>query len=146
MVSPLTLIMDIKEGKFEELKKMLEDLQALPPDKNPVVVALNKLQNVHYARFVLLNNRQVGVITTYDGSFDDYINKFVITIGDIFDKILAHVADWPANTSVKAPENRQRFLDYVKAHDLRSVGPFYSAYPELSVLDILAMQKKPAAK
>ena len=146
MVSPLTLVMDIKEGKFAELKKMLEDLQSLPPEKNPVVVALNKLRTVHYARFVLLNGRQLAVITTYDGSFDDYIDSFVINIGDIFDKILAHVADWPANTSVKAPENRQRFLDYVKAHDLRSVGPFYSAYPELSVLDILAMQKKAGAK
>jgi hypothetical protein len=146
MASPLTLIMDIKDGKFAELKKMLEDLQSLPPDKNPVVVALNKLRTVHYARFVLLNNRQLAVITTYDGSFDDYIDSFVLTIGDIFDKILAHVADWPANTSVKAPENRQKFLDYVKAHDLKSVGPFYSAYPDLGVLDILAMQKKANAK
>ena len=146
MASPLTLVMDIKDGKFAELKKMLEDLQSLPPDKNPVVVALNKLRTVHYARFVLLNNRQLAVITTYDGSFDDYIDSFVLTIGDIFDKILAHVTDWPANTSVKAPENRQKFLDYVKAHDLKSVGPFYSAYPELGVLDILAMQKKAAAK
>ena len=145
MVSPLTLVMDVKDGKFAELKKMLEDLQSLPPDKNPVVVALDKLKTVHYARFVLLNNRQLAVITTYDGSFDDYIDAFVNTIGDIFDKILAHVADWPSNMSVKAPENRQRFLDYVKAHDLRSVGPFYSAYPDLGVLDILALQKKAGA-
>ena len=35
-------------------------------------------------------------------------------------------------------QNRQAFLDYVRANDLRAIEPFYSAYPKATVLDIKA--------
>jgi hypothetical protein len=55
---------------------------AAPPALNPIWAALTKLNIVHFARFVFLeNNTKLAVITTYDGTFEDYINDFIDEIG-----------------------------------------------------------------
>jgi hypothetical protein len=135
--SPLTLIMSIKsESDYAQLNGLLQKIQAAPADKNPIWAALNKLKIVHFARFVFLeNNTKLAVITTYDGTFDDYINDFIDAIGDVFNALLAHMQDAPP---LPVQQNRQEFLDYVRANDLRGIEPFYSAYPQATVLDIQA--------
>ncbi|MGH3930009.1 MAG: hypothetical protein ACRDTF_08545 [Pseudonocardiaceae bacterium] len=136
--NPLTLVMKAKcPESWTELRHAVENLQALPDDKNPIVMALNKIGTVHFARFAFLEDaRQLLVITTYDGDFETYINEFVNVIGDIFNALLAHVADAPP---LPVQTYRQQFLDYIRAGDLRSVGNFYSAYPDNTVFDILNM-------
>ncbi len=134
--NPLTLIMNIKSPEdFAQLNGLLQKIQGAPPDRNPVWVALNKLKTVHFARFVFLaNNTQLAVITTYDGSFEKYINDFIDEIGDVFNALLAHMSDAPP---LPVQKNRDAFLAYVKKNDLRGIEPFYSAYPEASVITIL---------
>ena len=134
--SPLTLIMNIKSpADYQQLNGLLQKLQSAPPDQNPIFLALNKLKTVHFARFVFLsNNTQLGVITTYDGSFEQYINDFIDEIGDVFNALLAHMSEAPP---LPVQKNRDAFLAYVKANDLRGLEPFYSAYPSSTVLDIL---------
>ena len=137
--NPLTLVLKAKSpDDFAALRKLVEDLQALPPDQNPVTRALNKLGNVHFARFAFLSNDQLGVITTYDGDFDAYINEFIDNIGDVFNALLAHVENAPP---LPVQTHRQEFLNYIRAVDCRCVGLFYSAYPERTVLDILGSTK-----
>ena len=135
--SPLTLVMAIKSDQdAAALAGLLQKIQSAPPDKNPIWAALNKLKTVHFARFVFLeNNTKLAVITTYDGSFDDYINEFIDEIGDVFNALLAHMADGPP---LPVQQHRQAFLDYVRKNDLRAIEPFYSAYPQATVLDIHA--------
>jgi hypothetical protein len=135
--SPLTLIMKIRSvSDYEQLQALLTKIQSAPPDKNPVWVALNALKVVHFARFVFLeNNTKLAVITTYDGSFEDYINDFIDAIGDVFNALLSHMDGAPP---LPVQKNRQAFLDYVRANDLRGIEPFYSAYPQATVLDILS--------
>lgn len=135
--SPLTLVMKIKsEADFLQLNGLLQHVQGLPQDQNPIHVALDKLAIVHFARFVFLNaNTQLAVITTYDGSFDDYINEFIDTIGDIFNALLAHMDGAPP---LPVQANRAAFLDYVRQNDFRGLDPFYSAYPASTVLNIKA--------
>jgi hypothetical protein len=135
--SPLTLIMPIASAAaFQELSQTLTGVQSLPRDQNPIMAALDKIGTVHFARFVFLeDNTRLGVITTYDGDFEKYINDFVDDIGDVFNLLLKFMADAPP---LPVQEHRQEFLEYVRAHDLRSVGPFYSAYPRSTVLDIQA--------
>lgn len=140
--NPLTLVMKAKSGEdYAALKQLVEHLQSLPPDQNPVTIALNKISTVHFARFAFLGNDQVGVITTYDGDFAVYINEFIDTIGDVFNALMKHVEDAPP---LPVQTYRQEFLDYVRATDVRCVGSFYSAYPEHTVLDILGPTGDPS--
>lgn len=135
--SPLTLVMKIKsDSDAQQLAGLLHHIQSLPPDKNPIWTALTKLGNVHFARFVFLeNNTRLAVITTYDGTFENYINEFIDEIGDVFNALLAHMQDAPP---LPVQQHRKEFLDYVRANDLRAIEPFYSAYPVSTVLDIQA--------
>jgi hypothetical protein len=135
--SPLTLVMTIKSpADYQALAGLLAKIQSAPPDKNPIWVALKKLANVHFARFVFLeNNTKLAVITTYDGTFEDYIADFTREIGDVFDALLQHMVDAPPLPVQKHPKE---FLAYVRANDLRGIEPFFSAYPKSTVVDILA--------
>lgn len=135
--SPLTLVMKIKPGPaYEELKALLQKMQGAPPERNPIWQALNKLRNVHFARFVFLNNNtELAVITTYDGTFEAYINEFIDAIGDVFNALLQRMEGAPP---LPVQQNRDAFLAYVRANDLRAIEPFYSAYPAATVLDIQA--------
>lgn len=134
--SPLTLVMTAESPEaFAALRKTVEDLQALPPDESPVVNALNRLGTVHFARFVFLGDDRLAVITTYDGDFDAYINDFINEIGDVFNALLQHVD----RSLVPVQSHRAEFLKFVQDHDLRCVGPFYSAYPQRTALDIVGV-------
>ena len=138
--NPLTLVMNIKSHEdFAALKEMLEGIDNSPSGKNPIDNALTKIGTVHFARFVFLSEWQLAVITSYDGDFERYIQAFTDEIGDIFNKLLSHMKDAP---KLPVQENLREFLQYVKNND-RSFGKsFYSAYPELTVFDILAQSKK----
>ncbi|MGH3692925.1 MAG: hypothetical protein ACRDRX_02790 [Pseudonocardiaceae bacterium] len=133
--NPLTAVMTAKSPEdYAALHQIIEHFQSLPPEQNPITIALNKLSNVHFARFVFLGADQLGLITTYDGDFEAYINEFTDIIGDVFNTLLAHVEDAPPQP-VQA--HRQEFLAYIRSVDRGCVGTFYSAYPERTVLDIL---------
>lgn len=134
--NPLTLVMKARcEESWAGLRQAVEHLQSLPDDKNPVIIALNKIGTVHFARFAFLEEQQqLLVITSYDGDFAIYINEFINEIGDVFNTLLGFVAEAPP---LPVQTYRQEFLEYVRARDLRAVGTFYSAYPDHTVLDIL---------
>ena len=133
---PLTLVMAIKSPEdCRALRAKLEALQSLPREQNPVIGALDKIGTVHFARFVFLDDTRLAVITTYDGSFDRYIKDFVAHIGHVFDDLLQHMADAPPLPVQRHPDD---FLDYVHRNDLTCLQPFYSAYPDRTVLDIRA--------
>jgi hypothetical protein len=134
--NPLTLVMTTKsEADHQAVTALLQHIQSAPPDKNPIWVALDRLRTVHFARFVFLENRQLAVITTYDGSFEDYINEFIDAIGDVFNALLQHMKD---ASPLPVQQHREAFLEFVRTHDLRAIEPFYSAYPRATVLDIHA--------
>jgi hypothetical protein len=134
--NPLTLVMTIRSTDDHRiLQSKLGDLQSLPRDRNPVIAALDKIATVHFARFVFIDETRLAVITTYDGDFDAYINEFVDNVGDVFNDLLQHMDDAPP---LPVQQHRQEFLDYVLRNDLRCLPPFYSAYPERTVLDILS--------
>jgi hypothetical protein len=133
----LTLVMPIKSPEaYQQLNQQLTQIQSLPPDKNPLTLALDSTHLVHFARFIFLeNNTKMGVITSYDGSLDAYVNAFIDHVGPIFDLLLSFMADAPP---LPVEKYRKEFVQYVHDHDLPIVQPFYSAYPNLTVLDILA--------
>jgi hypothetical protein len=132
---PLTLVLPIRPDARAALRAEVDRLQALPPEENPVIAALEAIGTVHFARFVFLDDERLAVITTYDGDFERYIMDFVDHVGPVFDMLLQHVADPPPLPVQQHPEE---FLAYVRRHDLGCVGTFYSAYPTRPVVDIRA--------
>ncbi|MGH3613180.1 MAG: hypothetical protein ACRDRK_11425 [Pseudonocardia sp.] len=133
--NPLTLVMKAKSpADLAALRQRVEHIQSLPREQNPVVLALDRIGTVHFARFVFLSSDLLAVITAYDGDFEDYLNDFLNEIGDVFNALLQHVEDAP---SLPVQAYRQEFIEFVRAYDLRCVEPFYSAYPDHTVLDIL---------
>lgn len=121
----------------EALHQLLDHIQGLPPDQNPVVVALNKIATVHFARFVFLDHdTKLAVITAYDGQLR-HLHQRVRQR----DRPRLRPAPGPHGRRPPLPvrEHRQEFLTYITNHDIAPVGTFYSAYPRLSVLDILAL-------
>lgn len=138
--NPLTLVMEIKSAEdYDKLRELLDRLQSLPPEQNPISVALTKISTVHFARFVFLDATRLAVITTYDGDFAEYIEAFVREIGHVFDQLLAHMKDAPP---LPVSEHPEEFLKYVESRDLKCLPPFYSAYPNLKVLDILTFERE----
>ena len=133
--SALTLEMNITSPPaYAALHALLAAVQSAPAGHNPITLALDTLRNVHFARFVFLNNNtQLAVITTYDGTFEAYINEFIDAIGDIFNQLLARMDPAPP---LPVQKNRDEFLAYVSANDIPCVGTLYSAYPTATVLDI----------
>jgi hypothetical protein len=133
---PLTLVMSIRSAEDRAtLEATLQQLQSQPPERNPIIQALDAIGTVHFARFVFLDETRLAVITTYDGDFDAYVNEFVDHIGQVFDALLQHIADAPP---LPVQQHREEFLAYLRAHDLGCIPPFYSAYPDRTVLDIRA--------
>ena len=95
---------------------------------------------MHFARFVFLNELQLAVITSYDGSFDVYIKAFTVYLGDIFDQLLSRMKDAPP---LPVAQNLPQFLTYIQDNDRSRVKgqlqSLYSAYPTLTVKDILGL-------
>ncbi len=134
---PLTLVMKIKSpADFAALEKLLGGFASLPPDENPIDIAMTKVGTVHFARFVFLDQDHLAVITSYDGDFDVYIRAFAAILGDIFDALLSHMSDAPP---LPVQNNIAEFLAYIKKNDLSNGISLYSAYPTLSVQDILGL-------
>jgi hypothetical protein len=128
--TPLTCILPIKsQADYLALVELLKSA------KPAVDAALDSVNTVHFARFVFLqNNTQLAIITTFDGTFADYISDFATHIGPIFDALFQHIADPPPLPVKKNPD---AFIAWVDAHDAKDSG-FYSAYPTLKVVDIKA--------
>ena len=139
--NPLTLIMPLRQGAdLGQLQGLLASHQ------DAIDAALGVVGTVHYARFVLFDASspnlqpmanstgpfQLAVITTYDGSFDMYIQDFVQQLGDVFDALLGFTADGAALVPVK--NNVTQFTAWIKANDASQQPPNsslsqYAAYP-----------------
>lgn len=130
----LTLIVTAKSPEdYAALKGKITQLQSAPLGANPIVKALEKLEKVHFARFVFIDkSRTLMVITTYDDDFDTYIDLFD-DIGGIFNIILAHVEDAPP---LPVEQHRSEFNQFIRDHDAPIVGALYSAYPSLRAKEI----------
>lgn len=160
MANPLTLLMPVIPGTNPAVIA-----GALAQYQSQINEALTSIGTVHYARFLLLDrstsNLQpggssdqlvLGVITEYDGSFDDYIGDFVKQIGNVFNALLQFVVGGADVTPVQ--DKTPAFLAFVTANDASQHFPnngatapdtpppagsngLYQAYP-YSVQDILA--------
>ena len=134
--SPLTLVMRIKDGEGRTYRDTAAPYPGGPARQESDLARAGQTQDGAFrAVRVPRNKTKLAVITTYDGSFDMYINEFIDEIGDVFNAVLQHM---DGASPVPVQQHRQAFLDYVRANDPRGLEPFYSAYPTATVVTILA--------
>lgn len=141
----LTAIFPIKAEAVDALRALLIE--------NPVNPAgLDAVGTVHFARiFVFAPGNASGVpsnlaavITTYDNAFAPYIQDFVNQPGvaEFFNDFLQAVDDPTAAGLVPVTKNAVAFAAFVQKYDNTNPaaqwGQWYSAYPTLTVQNILS--------
>ncbi|RZS54953.1 hypothetical protein [Sphaerotilus mobilis] len=134
---PLCVVMDVREPIAEHGPA----LQRLIGCAAPLIEqSLLQSQHIHSAWFVMFNGgRQLALFTTYDGSFDAYIEYFAGRVGPLFDLLFVHIVDAP----VKRPIGRypKEFVGRIrKAHALHApvAGLVFSACPQLTTAEMAA--------
>ena len=142
--NPLTALIPIKAEFVDQLRQQLID-DPINPE------GLDAVGTVHFARiFVFQPNNASGVpsnlaavITSYDNNFAAYIQAFVDqpAVAAFFNSFLAAVDDPVAQTLIPVTKNAQAFAEFVQKYDntnpANSWGQWYSAYPGLTVQNIL---------
>ena len=136
MQNTLCLVLTLKSpADYEAL------VGILPIVKGQVDNSFAQVKTVHFARVVFLdNNTKVAVITEFDGDFDQYVRDFAQAVGPVFDTLFAHTAEAPP-LPVEDPQNQQAFVDFSKQYNI-TPAYFYSAYPDLTVINIQNLQNQ----
>lgn len=133
VMSPLNMIVKLAPGKSSGVAE----------HNAAVAGAIKKgadaIGTLHEARFVQLDEETVMLLTTYDGDFDSYIYDFTKHLSEVFNLLLPNSVDPPP---LPVEKNPQAFADWVRERDLPVLSAYYSAYPDLTVQDILALKAK----
>ena len=143
--TPLTSINTIK-APVEEHKAALQ--QVLKEEWDAALKALEDNGTVHFARFVFFDDK-FAIITTYDGSFETYMQFFMKSLTSLFMKLGAHLEGSVAPPKdPNDPEEMARFAREftagVRSTDYPPEIGFYSAYPTLGVQQIRGNAAKAA--
>jgi hypothetical protein len=143
--TPLTALIPIKAEFVDGLRAKLK-AESIDPS------GLDAVGTVHFASiFVFEPNNPSGipanlaaVITVYDGDFAAYIQDFVNqpSVAEFFNGFLMLVDDPAAAGLVPVQKNAAAFAKLVQKYDNTDPanvpwGQFYSAYPKLTVQNIL---------
>lgn len=107
---PMNLIMPLRRPNVIARGKVA---QALFTATDEIVVGLNNVGTVHFARFDLIAGN-LCMFSIYDGELNGYIRDFVAVIGDAFDTLLGYVKD-PPPTPVGY--HIDQFLEWIENHD-----------------------------
>jgi hypothetical protein len=108
--------------------------------KPEVFKQLALLDYVHFARFLPSpDGSMLWVITTFDGDLDPYIMDFVGAVGTVFTQLLYFIKGAPPLPVQRYP---REFVAFVNAHNIPQAD-VWSAYPDLTVIDIHAQAARP---
>ena len=133
--------MNVRQPVAENAAKLRKIIAAGAPR---IQLRLEQSHQVHFAWFLLLNqDRQLALLTSFDGDFDTYLEHFAQRVGPLFDKLFECLDDPPPLPVADFP---QEFVAKVRRYNATPVGPyFYSAYPQATVADVQrALPAKPA--
>lgn len=108
----MNLVMPLKDKSAVGRAKAA---QAIAANLDEIFAGLDNVGNVHFARFVLLDNNLL-MFSEYDGDFTNYIRDFVAQIGSVFDGVVALIEGGDA--VIPTEQNIEAFIDWVRDHDL----------------------------
>jgi hypothetical protein len=127
-ISELTIIVPLIPGGAKRLRGFLRLL------RGNLSQGANKVGTLHTMRFVFFDNdTRLLFATSFDGDWDTYIDDFVAKIPDYLDIIDSAWDGWPG---IRSPGAK----DYLVKHQITAEG-WYVAYPDLTVAEILRLQR-----
>jgi hypothetical protein len=133
VMSPLNLVVKLAPGRTAGLAENGTAVSAV------IKNGADAIGTLHEARFVQLDADTIMLLTTYDGDFDTYIYDFTKHLSQVFNMVLPNAVDPPP---LPVEKNVDAFAAWVRERDLPVVSAYYSAYPDLTVQDILALKAK----
>ena len=120
-----TVFADVKPGHEKAIRETIEKWGRDPKK----LERIHRITTLHERRYVLFDHdRRVMFCTTFDGTWDKYIDDFGAAGVEYFNDIFQHVVGYPGITdpSIK---------DYIQAHQI-TASEYTRAY-EATVIEIL---------
>jgi len=99
---------------------------------------LARIQTIHFARWVLLdNNKRVYFASNYDGSADSYMDDFINKVAWGLNLVFSNGVGYPRTRYLikKGAENEGKYKKTLRRNQLPSES-WYKAYPGLTAVDI----------
>jgi hypothetical protein len=122
------IILPLKPGGGQRMRDRLEN------SVTAGTKSLDKMATLHDLRFVLFDNdTRVLFASTYDGGFEQYIKDFATLVPDLIDKEFQECEGYPG---VRSPE----IWEYIARYQNEAIV-FYSAYPDVTVRQVLKGQR-----
>lgn len=148
--------------KLQDPTKLRHLMDALMRGQSQLRSLLADLNFVHFARFIpSWDGQAIMVVSEFDGPLEPYVMDFVIALGPAFDMLMSHVD--PAiydHRFLPVGHHPDEFWNFVKEWNRVPYGPrtdsitgfskagvshdVFSAYPDLTVLDIVGKRTQPA--
>jgi len=132
-LNTLNLTLPIKQDLITKAKLVFLQNKFNRELKEKVDAALKKSEIVHFARFLLIGDDFLQVLTEFDGDFKEYTDFFATELGDVF-KELFTVVEGAEDIDIN---DGNAFFEFIKAHNLSPIDDYiYTSYPGFSVKDI----------
>jgi hypothetical protein len=135
----LTHLVPIKPGWYRTfaLRTMLMLVTALAV-AGSLVGRLGGIETIHFARWVVLPDRRLLFFSNYDGSWEAYLGHFIDKASMGLTMIWCNTQWYPKTRLLlfKGARDEGAFKAWTRAHQVPT-QVWYSAYPQLSVADVL---------
>ena len=123
-VTELTAIAPLLPGSAEKLRFILAGIQ------NRETSPIERIQTIHYARWVLIDNDTRLLFTSnFDGGLEDYLEEFAERDEFALNTVFGFCVGWPGAKPSGA------FITYVRDH-MVPAAYYYSAYPKYTVKEV----------
>jgi len=128
-----TLICQLKPGGAQRMRQLFRE--GFDEERRKLT---DRIATVHDLRFVIFDNdSRVIFASTFDGTWDSYIDDFGGRIPDEIDLLFHECEGYPGIHSPK-------IKDWIVSQQVTATA-FYSAYPDASVRDVWKALKTKAA-
>ena len=104
---------------------------------------LGGITSIHFARWVLIDEgRRLLFFSNYDGSWESYLGDFIDRASLGLTSVWSNTAEFPKSVflAFKGATDEERFKAWTRAHQV-TTQLWYSAYPDLTVRNILGNRK-----
>jgi hypothetical protein len=139
----LTHLVALKPGRYRPFAlKMMVHLVTALADAGALIGRLGGIQTIHFARWALLPDRRLLFFSNYDGSWEAYLGDFIDKASMGLTMIWTNTIWYPKTRLLlfKGATDEEAFKTWTRACQVPT-QVWYSAYPTLSVGDVLKNAK-----